>query len=141
MQYPLQILFNTVRGNDGYSIRAEARRYVYASRQGRAAMNLFFGLQTFYTHYSVVEKEPYYHTYFKSTLVEVTSIGIAPVAGFQNRLGKHFVYEMYIGFGYKRKFTNGFVSGPLGIGDPFYKDQPSYSSLAVPLSISIGYYF
>lgn len=126
---------------EGYSLRAEGRRYIHTGKK-HPNLHLFAGLQGFYTYYTAPELH-YTDNYAEyKEMIEVQTFGASPVMGFQDRIGKHFLIEGYAGIGYKRKVQTGvpYISG--GTFQNFISiNEDSYSTVAIPLSFSIGYYF
>lgn len=134
--------------SEGASARIEARRYLGESADGN--VSYFIGAQAFYTYYTILHDRPTYgSTMFRGTfMMPVRTYGAAVLSGVQRRIAKHFLIEVYMGIGIKRKVLNATESyvghypvPPIQLGHPSQSDPYSYTTLAVPLNLALGYYF
>lgn len=135
----------------GISTRIEARRYVGEAPEGKGTF--FVGVQALYTYYTTFYDLSNYdgsgQYRYDTYIMPVHVFGATVVSGIQKTLGKHLLIEMYSGFGIKRKVLkdketsgpNVLYAIPLSIGKQSTASSPSYTTLALPVSLSLGYYF
>lgn len=136
----------------GFTIRLEGRRYSKPNPRYKNA-NFFVGIDVFYTQYQAVgtgrytDKQETIEPYLDNYLLSKRMIGVTAIKmGVQQRFGKHFLIEYFLGIGIKIKnvkqqgmFNEWHI--PAGIhnyGEPVLGTE---ATLAAPLNFCVGYHF
>ena len=132
---------------EGFSIRADGRRYLkdFIDKNGSA----FVGVQLFYTYYTTPHRRRHYYTHFVyySYNMPVHTYGLALTIGYQKRLFKNLLIECHLGAGLKRKVLvdheteGGDLIGYIPELPILVNNEYSYTTVAMPVSVAIGYIF
>lgn len=129
---------------EGTAGRMELRRYFLQNGRKKSA-HLFAGLQGFYNYYTAVGYDGREVGTRYNHLVTVQSMGIVPVMGVKDRIGRHWMIEVFAGLGYKYRWVSRAPFDPrimFGQGSGvFVASKPAAHTFAIPVGLAFGYYF